>query len=678
MIKISANNLNAINSNEALTNLKGILAQTLNKIGTKASHELIEPALAIIGYENITGAEENKKELIALARKVINYQIEHLDDRGLEWFNAKFSTLSNLSRESKIVFKKIYHKIVEDLTISQLDKELIIKFISQGLTTSLTRQDEIIFEGKKYKLQGVNVKAMLEEIAKAVITQDNDILAGQYKDHRPIFPKSLDIGIKTASSDIDEMLSIVNKNYVLQTNEWLLTNLIEETSNKEILLLEQRSSTGDHLLYVVKDGTTELLQLGSNDVANSNNKVEWSIFGAYKPNTVYKGEAKVLRDLEGQSIAAMLDVSDNKQVVKFSAANSEDHSKQHYFQQELLGLGHEDRFNYIDQELKQKVSSNAAVLEAKLNPLKLKPEVQQAIEEYYKAFILTFSSVYAAAQAVDSGQLSIDASDQTTGILSTLASFAPFGIGDVLSKGITGVGEFLQGNKMKNEAKLVKKLAMDAVELSEIAGKSGLGIVLDQEQQQRIYQAKDGDPEGLVSKLSSFYKELIVSAEKYSKLNLSEHELHKSPAAKLGETDANNLIKQWLVQNKLESSIPHRLKVGMSNDALINQFVCIVSGKEIIEASSPTKSLVVEVKKSTACCEIFFTKEATYDNLLLNDGDLLRKFISSYGTTVTNGLIDLSAALGNDTIREILEGGHAFEEFSILMGVNTWEQHSSI
>ena len=89
-------------------------------------------------------------------------------------------------------------------------------------------------------------------------------------------------------------------------------------------------------------------------------------------------------------------------------------------------------------------------------------------------------------------------------MLSTLASFAPFGIGEKLSSGIEKINDFITGNKMANEAKLMKKLAADAVELSTLVGDVGLRIVLNKKIQKKIISTAVEDPSGIISKLRAF------------------------------------------------------------------------------------------------------------------------------------------------------------------------------
>ena len=576
---------------------------------TTDQHKLIKYALMIIGYDDITTVDQYRKELIALAKKLINYQIELLDEQGLKWLNDHFMELAALSTDSKVMFKQVYHKIVQDLQhISPTKKQLIINFINEGFTTSLTREGELILDGKKYKIQDQSMQLLLEEIAKAVINQDSDILANQYRDYKPIFPQSGGIGLKKAACDIEQVTSLLSKNYTLNNREWMLTSLIPERSEgtnlekaeAEILLLEQRNSMGDHSVHVLNSKFKP--QLDSSDTKHNKQMLE-GIFGVYKEKTVYNAKTKMLSDEEGRRVAEL----NNQVKLTFEEIKGEEEGTQKYFQQELFNLGHKDRLEYIDQELKRKVTDNNAALQDALEAYspKLKREEIDKLREYYSAFILTFSSLYTASQAVDSGQLYVDTSNLTTTILSTLASFAPFGIGDKLAGGIEKINDFFTGSKMANEAKLVKKLAADAVELSTLVGDVGRRIVLNPTHQKKITSTTVEDPSGIIGKFRAFIAE---HKKKLANYDLAEKELHKSPAAALGEHDANTLIGEWVSQTRehakqssgtkaqdkkvVVNPTKPTLYLGMGNEDLKAEFTKLIIGEASPESpgKSPDKS----------------------------------------------------------------------------------------
>jgi hypothetical protein len=74
-----------------------MLLSKINHIGDKHGFYLIEPALVIIGNEDVATMEVEKKKLVILARKMINFQIKLLEgdekQNGLNWINDNFDRL---------------------------------------------------------------------------------------------------------------------------------------------------------------------------------------------------------------------------------------------------------------------------------------------------------------------------------------------------------------------------------------------------------------------------------------------------------------------------------------------------------------------------------------------------------------------------------------------------------
>ena len=130
---------------------------------------------------------------------------------------------------------------------------LILKCIEKGVTTSLTRNDEIIFEGQKYAIKGKNVQVILERIARMAIKSNHDVLVCQYKEHQPIFPKrdkNGKTGMTRSANDVKEIQSIIDEYKFLSNERWLLSKLTDQKNNNDITwYLEQRTSQGDHIIY---------------------------------------------------------------------------------------------------------------------------------------------------------------------------------------------------------------------------------------------------------------------------------------------------------------------------------------------------------------------------------------------------------------------------------------------
>ena len=215
--------------------------------------------LAAIGDEDVSNLDATRKQIVDAAEKIINYQIDHLNEEGLAWCNERVDHLFKLSKATKVFMARLYHKIVGDLEITILDQELIIKLINKGMTTSLTKKGEIIFEGKKYAARGTDENFSLDDIARAVIKSGQDLLASQYKTHEPLFRmnsmKGVSAGMKKAATDIKSDRSIVD-GAELESEKWYVSLLhlsdhLKLEVSKVFILFEKRSYFGEHMIKQV-------------------------------------------------------------------------------------------------------------------------------------------------------------------------------------------------------------------------------------------------------------------------------------------------------------------------------------------------------------------------------------------------------------------------------------------
>jgi len=589
-------------SQEEPEKLRELLVSEINKIEGLKGPGIIELAIVSIGQEKVLKEDSDRKKLIESAKEVLNIQLKYLDEEGLIWINKNCEKLLALSAEAKVFYKKVYHKLLEDGQVTSLEEELLIKFINQGLTTSLTRSGEIIFEGKRYKLKGEDIELALEKIAKTVIEQQQDVLATQYKQHEPIFKiSSLKGGMKQAAADIKEIRSIVDSRHALKIESWLLTKLKSLKFNSEIFLLEQRSAFGDHVIYHF--GQQRLIRFYPNEIPALQD-----IFGSYIYGEAYQSEVTELADKVGEKL---LESKGDIKPTKIQIEGSKLKSRQIYFQQELLKQGNEDRNSAVEEELAKKLDNNRAVLGAKLKSFNLKDTETNIIEDYYEGFVSTFSSVYTSSQAIDSGKLSIDDGEDffsPVNLFIQLTSLAPFGIGDILSSGLEAARSYIKSTIIANEAKFVKDIAIDAVELSDLVSKIALNIISNKEQRKEILEAKDDEEANtLINKAKNLITEKIeklkVLAEKYTKVkNLFEKEIETSPAFRLGEADANKIIKEWI---DLKGSQPD---LRMKPEEKQKKFVKMILG-EVGEGNKitpmPANPQEVRSTDKTGCCEIF-------------------------------------------------------------------------
>ncbi|MCC8483911.1 MAG: NACHT domain-containing protein [Rickettsia endosymbiont of Labidopullus appendiculatus] len=216
-----------------LADIKSTILYSINRrsmsysdtIESVKGHKLIELALLVINKDTLSTEDTGRKELSNLAIDIITYQIERLSSEGLKWVNDNFEDLVSLSRESKWFVKILYHKVLEDLVNLKdsdsinLAKELIIKSINYGMTTSITKTEKIIFEGKEYVLKVEN-KDFIEEIARVVIDQEQDVLAKQYREHKPLLPKS---GADLDKAAVDVGANSIVDNEVISHTDWRLS-----------------------------------------------------------------------------------------------------------------------------------------------------------------------------------------------------------------------------------------------------------------------------------------------------------------------------------------------------------------------------------------------------------------------------------------------------------------------
>jgi len=607
--------------------LKLLLASEIDHIKTLKGPQIIEFALAIIGRKAVSDKDSESKKLIELAREVLDIQLKYLDNKKLRWLNANQEKLLSLSPETKLFNKKIYHKLLEDKQITLLEEELIIKFINQGLTTSLTRNGEMIFESKRYKLSGGNIELTLERIAKTIIEQKQDILATQYKQNEPIFKKSFQGGMKEAAVDKKEVKSAVDSRFTLGNDFWVLSRLKSLKFKSEIIILEQRSAFGDHIICCL---TGEQKIFRQYPVAILEGAVRKEIFGSYIYGEVYQGELVKLPDKIGQRMFENKDKefpeNEENQVLEKDMI---------YFQQELLNEGRgEDRNSSIEKQLSEKINDNRKALKRNLESLGLQDSQQFLIEQYYEGFLSTFSSVYTSSQAIDSGKLSIDDGEDffsPVNLFIKLTSLAPFGIGQILSGGLEAARSHIKSTKIANQAKYVKDLASDAVELNILVGDIAFKILSKEEQRRKIFEAKaEEKPNNVINKVKDVILQKLAKlkklAEKYTQMkNLFEKEIEKSPAFQLGENDANQLISEW-IERKESEHMNQKEKARQEKANLFAQAIISddgknkPAGKDGAALRSKTSTAVVSPeitpleekgkfkstnKNKTACCEIF-------------------------------------------------------------------------
>jgi len=223
----------------------------------------------------------------------------------------------------------------------------------------------------------------------------------------------------------------------------------------------------------------------------------------------------------------------------------------------------------------------------------LSPDDQLKLKAYFRAFVQTFSSIHVTSQVIDSGQVQIDAGSSATSILSFVASFAPF-IGDALSQGISTIGEFMKSKEIKTNARIMKTMAADATELSQLIGKSGFQILMDKKKQQKILNTTEKDLKDISGNL--FQKVLKFCSALDEKVDgILYTKMYKTIAERVGHNDANSLVEKYI-------------KGDITPFGAQEQFV-----EETLKEQDPTQSLqgtaVSPTKQAeaprSACCNLF-------------------------------------------------------------------------
>jgi len=602
-LKVGLNELQQyINQNNS-KQIQAFLASKLSQIGATKADKLITEIMSMIySLGTILDRNPENQKLMEPFQEALLVQLKYQPEIFLNTMIEYPPSIVNFSSEIKNVCKKIFHQLLQDEEITPLKEELIIKFINQGLTATLTKNGEVIFQGKRYKLKGDNVELSLERIAKTIIAQQQDILAAQYKENKPIFKRSYEKGgMKEAAVDIEEVRSIVDSRKILQSDFWLITTLKPKIFGSEIVILEQRSAFGDHVIYHFRQ--QKLYRLDPiNYPENPVRQERKEMFGSYIVGEKYQGELCIVNDEVGQRLVKEKSniLEEKEKKVVFQGF---------YFQQELLnGGGNEDRNEDFMKQMSRKMDNYPKLFEDALNTYPgLNSSQRLAIKEYYKGFVSTFSSVYISSQAIASGQLSIDNDEDflsPVGIFIKLTSLIPFEIGAKLSEGLEAVRSHIKGTKIKNEANYVKRIAVDTLELHVLVNTVVIQILLTEKERQRVLNAKNEEKSNItVNQIKDFViQEMRRLKKKAEDYNIFEKEIETSPAFQLGESDANLIISEWIKQKKPQSNWD-------SNDKEKFLIEIIVGEDETAEKTPLYQKQTYleddEIQTKVCCCRVF-------------------------------------------------------------------------
>ena len=564
-----------------------LLAEELDRAETRQRIQIIQVAFVVIAKVEYSQHEVERK-LPEVAWEVISLLLKYFKKDKLIWIYEKYQKLKESVSNSaifKAIFGKLYHKILEGRVITPLEERLITLFIQQGLATSITKKGEITFQDVKYDIEGSDIRFMLEKIARIIIEKDQDLLAKQYKTNTPIFEKSYkNGGIKEAAVDKRIIISVVDPQVVLRNDFWVLSHLRPLNVGSEIVLLEQRSAFGDHVVYKLEEEGESFKELQENFNLEE-------VFDSYHPGLMFHGRSKILSPEAGQELV-------KRPFTKFEDTKGFLEEADFYSQQELLKLGEGDR---LKRTLAMKQDNPLRALEDFLDIRGVLAGERGPLRDYYEGFISTFSSVYMVSTNVNSSTFNLKEIEVETftpvGLFTKLIGLIPYGIGEKLSDGILSALNYVENNKFKNKNKFITELANDPVDLSDwVSGIARKKLGLPGKIQQ-IINAKEEDAQVWIQKIQGIVKRIEEWKKKLTQMtgenNLFVKGIQKSPAFRLGESEANEMIEAWFEFNHGAG------EVAMSRGDRRIQFIQSLQKNQDSQDEITDRNHPIDIKKQT-------------------------------------------------------------------------------
>jgi tetratricopeptide (TPR) repeat protein len=168
------------------------------------------------------------------------------------------------------------------------------------------------------------------------------------------------------------------------------------------------------------------------------------------------------------------------------------------------------------------------------------------LDDYFKAFMFTFSQAYTSAQVVSGEGVSLDTQDLKSNLATKALSLIPF-CGSVVSEVAGDVIDFVRSSQMIKKANKFTKLAYDAIDLHKKISPLAMSITLNEHKKSEILSDRiEVKNTGWFSKIVDKCKR--IGGEVNEKLY---GERYGSPSAKLGHEDACKLIDKWCTQDEV-------------------------------------------------------------------------------------------------------------------------------
>jgi len=256
-----------------------------------------------------------------------------------------------------------------------------------------------------------------------------------------------------------------------------------------------------------------------------------------------------------------------------------------------------ESFDYILKKMREDRAAADKEVE-KLNNVKLKlKDVQSNMQlfGYYDGFIFTLSQAYTTAQVVSSGQVSLDTDPNAIYTLGMkVAGYVPF-FGDLVLDSIGTVTDFLQSGRMIKDANNVCTIATNQTGFDEIFQDSILEVISLRKDEIMNHKEDLPDTKAWYGNLANFFSKLKVNFD-----NTFYGLRFKTPAQRLGNQHATDLISEWLGSGKIYGEKPFLLPEESKSEVVRILLLPPVEKKErqVVEFNDT-------VKEPEKCCSIF-------------------------------------------------------------------------
>ncbi len=263
------------------------------------------PALLHMMHMTIGVAEWRAQALKEAAQKILKTLAEKIDEEGLAWITSHFDELPECP-EKKPFFTTLYRRALSEGELTSIKQDFIIHCIRHGLTTSVTRNGNIIFDGTTYPFSAHSQK-YLGAIVEAAFSQSDDLLAIQYRNHQPLFPNTSAGGMLVAASDIPDVKSLTGR-ASLTVESALLTSLTlhsAASSGNQIILFEKRNPFGDRVAYRFSNQGKILVRQEVHPSLSlaADRQMRESLFGGADTST-YKTQSALLSEPQVRALLA--------------------------------------------------------------------------------------------------------------------------------------------------------------------------------------------------------------------------------------------------------------------------------------------------------------------------------------------------------------------------------------